>query len=68
MQTVETACGGYGLSITMVEQVAQMGLACVTHMGLEVPAYIVQTDPWRSEYTCMLHVCSLLQSHILYHM
>ena len=36
VQTVNTGNGGYGLSITMVEQVAQMGLACVTHMSLEV--------------------------------
>lgn len=36
IQTVKTERGLYGLTMAAIEQVAQQGLACVTHMSLEV--------------------------------
>ena len=39
IQTVKTERGLYGLTMAAIEQVAQQGLACVTHMSLEVCNY-----------------------------
>ena len=36
IQTVKTERGLYGLTMAAIEQVAQQGLACVTHMSLGV--------------------------------
>ena len=36
MQTFKMKGSSYGLTMAAIEQVAQQGLACVTHMGLEV--------------------------------
>ena len=36
VETVKTERGLYGLTMAAIEQVAQQGLACVTHMSLEV--------------------------------
>ena len=37
MQTSLVNGQRYGLTMAAIEQVAQQGLACVTHMSIEVP-------------------------------
>ena len=48
----------YGLTMAAVEQVAQQGLACVTHMTIEVHKYMcVYTCMYMYPQSSSIHTC-----------
>ena len=64
VETVKSERGLYGLTMAAIEQVAQQGLACVTHMSLEV-----STQNNMLSVKCidvfLMTGCPLAQEHVL---
>ena len=55
VQTYRTSKGSYGLTMAAIEQVAQQGLACVTHMSIEVHVQCLHTRQFHTHVPYVLN-------------